>query len=216
MPTDVAIHDLSDQSVLISFGSEFDAANYSRVLGLFRCLRREQVKGVTNLHPAYHSLLIEFDALSFSHDAVRQIALDRLNRGEEGEQSDQRTVEIPVHYGAEFGPDLPELARMHDLSERDVIDLHAGETYTVYFLGFVPGFAYLGMVPEQIATPRLPAPRKQVPAGSVGIADRQTGVYPIVTPGGWRLIGRTSLAMFDSGSSLLEPGDLVRFRPISQ
>ena len=214
MPSDVAILPASDQSLLVSFGLE----SHKCVLSLFRSFQRAPVKGVLNLHPAYSSLLIRFDALAIRSGALEAIVRERLALFDASEETVTKTIDIPVCYAGEFGPDLAELAALHESSERDVIDLHASQTYTVYFLGFVPGFAYLGMVPEQIATPRLPAPRQRVPRGSVGIADRQTGVYPTATPGGWRLIGRTPLAMFDlarPGFSLLEPGDQVRFQPIS-
>ena len=130
-----------------------------------------------------------------------------------------RTVEIPVSYGGEYGPDLNDVAALHGLSAHDVVRLHSEAVYTVYFLGFVPGFAYMGGLPEALATPRLPAPRKRVEAGSVGIGGGQTGVYPFPTPGGWRLIGRTPLPMFQAGRenmSLLEIGDQVRFRPTQE
>jgi inhibitor of KinA len=127
-------------------------------------------------------------------------------------------VEIPVCYGGEFGPDLAEVCKLHGMAEAQAIELHASFEYLVYFLGFVPGFAYLGELPKELVTPRLAAPRKRVPAGSVGIAGNQTGVYPFATPGGWRLLGRTPIKMFradSDGLSLLSIGDHVRFAPIS-
>ena len=127
-------------------------------------------------------------------------------------------MEVPVCYDAEFGPDLAQLADAAGLTTGQVVRLHSETTYTVYFLGFVPGFAYLGEVPETIAAARLAVPRRRVERGSVGIAGRQTGVYPCAVPGGWRLIGRTPLSMFRPDRdpmSLLLPGDEVRFRPIS-
>jgi inhibitor of KinA len=128
-----------------------------------------------------------------------------------------REVEIPVCYGGDFGPDLREVAASRGLSPEQVIELHTSTSYLVYFLGFVPGFAYLGELPEALVTPRLGSPRKKVPAGSVGIAGNQTGVYPFETPGGWRLLGRTPLAMFRADRehlSVLSIGDRVRFVPI--
>ena len=127
-------------------------------------------------------------------------------------------VEIPVCYGGEFGPDLEDVAALHIMTAEQVIDLHSSATYRVYFLGFVPGFAYLGELPRKLVTPRLGTPRKRVPPGSVAIAGHQTGVYPFATPGGWRLLGRTPLRMFQAdreGLSLVSIGDRVRFAPIS-
>jgi inhibitor of KinA len=128
-------------------------------------------------------------------------------------------MEIPVCYGGEFGPDLNDVAETHGLTAAQTIELHASVVYDVYFLGFVPGFAYLGELPESLAAPRLARPRSRVPPGSVGIAGRQTGIYPFATPGGWRLLGCTPIAMFRpdrAGMSFLSIGDRVRFIPISR
>ncbi len=130
-----------------------------------------------------------------------------------------RRVEIPVCYGGELGPDLDDVARTHGLAPEEVIRLHADADYLVYMIGFMPGFAYLGGLPERIATPRRKTPRTAVPAGTVGIGGRQTGVYPLVSPGGWNLIGRTPVKIFDikrDEPTLLSTGDRVRFRPISR
>lgn len=129
-----------------------------------------------------------------------------------------RLVEVPVCYGGEHGPDLLDVAALHEMSPEHVVELHSSADYVVYFVGFVPGFAYLGGLPAEIATPRLPAPRKRVPTGSVAIGGSHTGIYPFVTPGGWRLIGKTPLQIFDGGRrglSRLVIGDRVRFVPIS-
>jgi inhibitor of KinA len=157
-----------------------------------------------------------------------------LDRLDEVTLPEPRQREIPVCYGGEYGPDLAEVCEVHSLSPQQVIDLHSSATYIVYFLGFVPGFAYLGGLPEALVTPRLSAPRRSVPAGSVGIAGHQSGVYPFATPGGWRLIGRTPLVMFHTmfhtmfdkmlsdklrhhqdALSFLSIGDRVHFTPIS-
>jgi inhibitor of KinA len=152
------------------------------------------------------------------HDELEAILRKYLERLEEVTLPSPRHLEIPVSYGGEFGPDLGEVAAMHGLTPEEIIELHASVEYLVYFLGFVPGYAYLGELPEALVTPRLGAPRRRVPAGSVGIAGTQTGVYPFATPGGWRLLGRTPIAMFrPDGDSLsfLSIGDRVRFVPIS-
>ncbi|MEM4479759.1 MAG: 5-oxoprolinase subunit PxpB [Candidatus Bathyarchaeia archaeon] len=126
---------------------------------------------------------------------------------------------IPVVYGGVYGPDLKDVAEYHGLTEDQVIEVHSGRFYRVYMIGFVAGFPYLGEVSEEIATPRLETPRPKVPAGSVGIADKQTGIYPCEAPGGWRIIGRTPLKLFDPNwqpPALLRPGDIVKFTPISE
>jgi inhibitor of KinA len=190
---------------------------HEQVRRLLRLLELDPIAGVRNLHPAYSSLLVKFDALKLCHADLEQIIRGYIPRMEKLPLPEPRLIEIPVCYGAEYGPDLKEVAELHGITEARAIEIHASATYLVYFLGFAPGFAYLGDVPEELATPRLPSPRKSVPAGSVGIAGRQTGVYPISTPGGWRLLGRTPVKMFQpdrAQMSLLALGDRVRFVPI--
>ena len=189
-----------------------------KVRKLLRLLEVEHVAGVRNLHPAYCSLLVKFDALRMGHDELEKILRRYLKRLEEVKLPEPRHVEIPVCYGGEYGPDLSEVAAMHGMTTTQVIELHSSTSYFVYFLGFVPGFAYLGELPDALVTPRLATPRRRVSAGSVGIAGNQTGVYPFTTPGGWRLLGSTPLKMFRAdreGLSLLSIGDRVRFVPIS-
>jgi inhibitor of KinA len=207
----------SDQSVLIYLGEEIGLESHQRVVRLLRLLEREPLVWVRDIQPAYCSLLVTFDACLVNHAGVEAIVRNYEHRAEEMALPEPRTVEIPVCYGGEFGPDLNDVAALHELTPGRVIELHSSQTYRAYFLGFVPGFAYLGVLPQQIAAPRLATPRKNVPSGSVGIAGRQTGVYPFATPGGWRLIGRTPLTMFRAdreAMSLLSVGDVVRFRPI--
>jgi KipI family sensor histidine kinase inhibitor len=209
----------SDQSLLVYFGHQITLEANENVRRLLRLLELEPVVGVRNLHPAYYSLLIKFDALRMQHDEMEAILRQYLKRLDEVKLPEARRVEIPVCYGGEFGPDLAEVCKIREIAEAQAIELHASVEYLVYFLGFVPGFAYLGELPKELATPRLAAPRKRVTAGSVGIAGNQTGVYPFSTPGGWRLIGRTPLKMFQAerhGLSLLSIGDRVRFTPISR
>ena|SRR5882672_2044618 len=206
----------SDRSLLVSFGGEITRQCHDHVKRLLRLLESEPITGVRNLHPAYSSLLITFDPLRMRHDDLETALRERFKLAEELRLSEPRKVEIPVSYGGESGPDLNDVATLRGLTTERIIELHSSAEYVVYFLGFVPGFAYLGEVPDELVTPRLATPRRSVPPGSVGIAGRQTGVYPLPTPGGWRLIGRTPLAMFrpDSGSRLAI-GDRVHFVPIS-
>jgi len=208
----------SDQSLLITFGSEISLDAHQQIMKLLRLLQLEPVANVRNLHPAYCSLLIKFDGLRVSHDEVEAILREYLARLEEVKLPEPRQVEIPVCYGGEYGPDLEDVCALHGMSPTQAIELHSSATYLVYFLGFVPGFAYMGGLPGGLVTPRLATPRRRVPAGSVGIAGNQTGVYPFATPGGWRLIGRTPVAMFRADREelgLLSIGDRVRFTPIS-
>ena len=209
----------SDQSLLVYFGHEITLQANENVRKLLRLLELEPVAGIRNLHPAYCSLLVKFDVLKLQHDELQAILKGYLDRLEEVRLPEPRQLEIPVCYGGDYGPDLSDVAAMHGMTPARVIELHGSTTYLVYFLGFVPGFAYLGQLPEALVTPRLAMPRKRVPAGSVGIAGNQTGVYPFATPGGWRLLGRSPMAMFRTdrdGLSLLSIGDRVRFTPISR
>jgi inhibitor of KinA len=191
---------------------------HEKVRKLLRLLASEPIAGVRNLHPAYCSLLIKFDPLKLRHSELEEILPGYVARMEKVELPEPRLVKIPVCYGGEYGPDLKEVAELHKLTQDAAIELHTSTDYIVYFLGFAPGFAYLGELPEALVTPRLAMPRRSVPAGSVGIAGGQTGVYPIATPGGWRLLGRTPLKMFQpdrAEMSLLSIGDRVRFMPTS-
>jgi len=208
----------SDQSILVYLGEEIGLAAHERVLKLLRVLQKEPPRWVRNVQPAYCSLLVNFDVCLADHTEVEATIRGYEQRAEELRATKVRTVEIPVCYGGRFGPDLEEVAAAHGLKPARVIEFHSSATYHAYFLGFAPGFAYLGDLPAEIATPRLATPRKKVPIGSVAIAGRQTAVYPFPTPGGWRLLGRTPLAVFRAARKpmgLISIGDQVRFSPIS-
>jgi KipI family sensor histidine kinase inhibitor len=209
----------SDQSLLVYLGEAIALENHQRVLKLLRLLQSEPIDGVRNLHPAYSSLLIKFDPLRLDHDKLQSRLVPYLGRLDREPLPATREIEIPVCYGGEFGPDLNNVAEMHGMTAAQVIELHSSPIYVVYFLGFAPGFAYLGGLPEALASGRLETPRAKVSQGSVGIGGNQTGVYPFATPGGWRLIGRTPVEMFRRDAnpmSLLQIGDHVRFRTISE
>ena len=209
----------SDQSLLVYLGEEIALENHQRVLKLLRLLQSEPIDGIRNLHSAYSSLMIKFDPPKLDHDELQSRLVPYLGRLDREPLPAPREVEIPVCYGGEFGPDLNDVAEMHGMTAAQVIELHSSATYVVYFLGFEPGFAYLGGLPTALASARLETPRAKVPQGSVGIGGKQTGVYPFSTPGGWRLIGRTPVAMFRRDAnpmSLLQIGDHVRFRAISE
>jgi KipI family sensor histidine kinase inhibitor len=208
----------SDNSLLVSFGREISLDAHQHVAKLLRLLESEPITGIRNLHPAYCSVLIKFDALKLQHQELEVLLQPYLAQLEGVRLPEPRRLEIPVCYGGEHGPDLAEVSALHGLTPQQAIDLHTSATYVVYFLGFAPGFAYLGGLPDALVTPRLAKPRRSVPPGSVGIAGSQSGVYPFATPGGWRLLGRTPIAMFQpdrSAMSLLSVGDRVRFMPIS-
>jgi len=209
----------SDRALLVYLGEEISLPVHERVLKLLRVLQANPPDWLRNIQPAYCSLLVTFDPCVTGHAEVEVALREFEKRAEWSRPSKPRTVEIPVCYGEEFGPDLDEVAKLHQLTPEEVVRQHSCQSYHVYFLGFAPGFAYLGDLPPALATPRLELPRRRVPAGSVGIAGRQTAVYPFATPGGWRLLGRTPLVLFRGDRkpmSLLSIGDRVRFRPITR
>jgi KipI family sensor histidine kinase inhibitor len=209
----------SDSSLLVVLGDAMSLDNHERVMSLFRALHRLNHPRIRNLHPAYASILIDFDPLRLSHEEAASL-IENL-AGEESSQYDRaaNTVTIPVCYDIEFAPDLQEVANLAKIPAHEVIRLLSSVTYRVHFLGFTPGFAYLGGLPETLHAPRLATPRKHVPAGSVAVAGTQAGIYPVDSPGGWRLIGRTPVRIFDPGATQptrLKPGDRVEFSAIDR
>jgi inhibitor of KinA len=208
--------DSSDRSLLVAFGNEISPEAHCEVLRLIRALRA--APGVVNVHPAYASVLIDFDPLVDSHREMQRVVAALYKQAAAMPLPEPRTVEIPVRYGGEYGPDLEAVAGLCGMTAEQVIAIHSSADYLVYFLGFSPGFPYLGGMPGTIVTARLETPRRRVPAGSVAIGGRQTGVYPVASPGGWRIIGRTPLPLFQPDASppvLLEMGDHVRFVPLA-
>ena len=172
------------------------------------------VRGILNVHPAFCSVLVDFDPRLRLHEDVEGLVRECMESPHEEEPAETRTVEIPVWYGGDFGPDLGDVAEHAGISQERVIEMHLAAEYIVLFVGFSTCFPYLGGLPAELATPRLAAPRKHVPEGSVAIGGAQAGVYPLASPGGWRLIGRTPLRLFDpqgSPPALLRMGDRVRF-----
>jgi inhibitor of KinA len=203
--------------MLVVFGDRIDIDHARDILRFMAAARSEAF--VRNLHPAYASVLVSFDPLVAAPSTVVDRLLTCWRRAQDIELPPERTVEIPVCYAPELGIDLEAVASHHGLSPDEIVRLHTSGSYRVRFLGFSPGFPYLSGLPAQLATPRLPTPRTHVPAGSVAIGGAQTGVYPLATPGGWRIIGRTPLRLFDphrSPPALLQMGDHVTFRRISR
>jgi inhibitor of KinA len=208
-----------DAALVVEFGDRIDEAINRRVHLLAHVLAQDPVPGLGEAVPTYRSLLVHYDPLQLGYGDVARLVRDRLGRMEDLRLPQPRLVEVPTLYGGEFGPDIAFVARHNGISVAEVIRIHSGVDYPVYMLGFTPGFPYLGGVAAAIAAPRLETPRSRVPAGSVGIAGRQTGIYPIESPGGWRIIGRTPLALFDpyrDPPALLAAGDRVRFLSISE
>lgn len=227
---------LGDSALIVRVGEQFNDApeeTLDEVLRAFQQLRRAAIPGVIELAPAYTSVAVFFDPITIAKssgapDKVFDWLATRIHaalagavrrRGVRISKSDIRIVEIPVCYDPEFAPDLDDVARHAQMSTKQVIDLHSTAEYRVACIGFVPGFPFLAGLPKKLATPRRDVPRKEIPPGSVGIGGAQTGIYPLRSPGGWNLIGRTPLKLFDPTKdppTLLRAGDRVRFRAITR
>ncbi len=215
---------MGDRALVIEFGDRLDPELSARIAAAAQQLRASPPPGVLDIVPAYTTLALHYDpavigAGTTPYEALIEQIESWLHAQADAELLPGRLVEIPVCYGDGLGEDLEELARHHGLMPDEVIEIHCGTDYRVHLIGFVPGFAYLGNLDSRIATPRRDAPRPRVPAGSVAIGGDQTGVYPLETPGGWHLIGRTPVKMFTPEAEppcLLGVGDTVRFVQISR
>ena len=210
---------VGDTGLLASFEQRIAQSVGAAVAALNTRVVAAAIPGVVETVPAFATLLIFYDPLVTEYDAVAA-AVQKLAQVPDSDTAAEegRLVEIPVCYGGTLGPDLPFVAEHAGLTEKEVMELHAGREYRIYMLGFLPGFPYLGGLDERLFTPRLPTPRTAIPAGSVGIGGEQTGIYPIASPGGWQLIGRTPLKLFDPAAGALPyaAGDRIRFKPITR
>ena len=207
-----------DRGLLVEYGGVIDPVVNNKVRSMAIAIEDNPLKGVTEVIPTYRSLLMIYDPL-MTDPAELQKVLETLEaRLGDIKIPPPRTVEIPVCYGGEFGPDIDTVADANQLTVSDVIKLHCEPEYLIYMVGFTPGFPFLGGLSEKLHTPRLETPRTLVPEGSVGIANNQTGIYPIASPGGWQLIGRTPLKRFAperDNPFLYQAGDRIKFKPIS-
>lgn len=207
-----------DQGLLVEYGDEIDLEVNTKVRTMAIIMKQNTPKGVIETIPTYRSLLLVYDP-SITNLAKLQKELQKLEeRLEEIQIPPPDTVEIPVCYGGEFGPDIEFVAETHDLSVKEVIQLHSEPEYLIYMVGFTPGFPFLGGLSEKLHTPRLETPRTFVPKGSVGIANNQTGIYPVSSPGGWQLIGRSPIKLFAPerpNPFLYQAGDHIKFNPIT-
>lgn len=207
-----------DRAVTVEWGSTIDEHINRQVHAFARKVEALSHPAITEVVPTYRSATVHYRPEVLSYEELNQL-LAPLAQGSAEEAEELPVVEIPVCYGGEYGPDLLEVAQHCSLTPEEVIARHTAPTYRIYMLGFTPGFPYLGGMDPSIAAPRRKEPRIQIPAGSVGIAGEQTGVYPIVSPGGWQLIGRTPLRLFDPQKEqpiLLSAGAGIRFVPIDE
>ena len=214
------ISPVGDRAISIDFGQVIDPTINRHIRQTIERIKELQLDGIIELVPTYCALLVEYDAMLYSYSEICNIIEPTLEEGMTNTTNELVTVvEVPTVYGGEFGPDLSFVASHNHLSEDEVISIHSGTDYLVYMLGFIPGFSYLGGMDSRIATPRLSSPRTLIPAGSVGIAGEQTGTYPSDSPGGWQIIGRTPVTMYDMSkaqAALLKAGDYVRYVPIDE
>lgn len=209
---------VSESALMIYFGDQIDTGLPHRISRLNEALSQQLGDAIIDAIPSYTSLLVEFHPLRITVERLTECVQSALNDLEHSADSLRRaTIILPVYYGREVSPDLESVARTHGLSTAEVVAIHNQQDYTVCAIGFAPGFAFLASVDPRISTPRHPKPRLKIPAGSVGIADRQTAVYPNTSPGGWQIIGNCPRALFDPMSDPIMPfsvGDRVRFKPI--
>lgn len=214
------ISPVGDCAISIDFGQVIDPKINRHIRQTIERIQELKLDGITELVPTYCALLIQYDAMLYSYSDICNLMEPLLEPSATDDANERVTViEIPTVYGGEFGPDLGFVASHNNLSEDEVVSIHSGTDYLVYMLGFIPGFTYLGGMDPRIATPRLSSPRTLIPAGSVGIAGEQTGTYPSDSPGGWQIIGRTPVAMYDMSkkqAALLSAGDYVRYVPIAE
>jgi len=208
-----------DAALTLELEERIDPAINAHAVAIARALQKATIGGVRDVVPTYRSVTVFFDPLVTDRDLLCARLESEAGRRPEVEHATEHPIRIPVCYGGEFGPDLPDVASFGRLREDDVIRIHTSTRYRVFMLGFVPGFAYLGVVDARIAAPRRPSPRVRVPRGSVGIAGAQTGIYPAETPGGWQLVGRSPVKPFDRTRTdpfLLRAGDTVQLYAIDR
>ncbi len=217
---------LGDSAILINFGNAIDETINKRVLALFELLKQSAIKGVRDIVPAYCSLVIHYDplikkvtnnitAFEFYSQQINHL----LNSENQLTIKSSRSVKVPVCYSTKYALDITNIATERKIPVDEIIQLHCAGKYRVYMIGFLPGFAYMGEVDERIAMPRLSQPRLRIEAGSVGIADKQTGIYPVASPGGWQIIGKTPLSIFNKDAEdpiFFQPGDEVQFYSITE
>lgn len=208
-----------DSAIVMEFGDTIEKEINARIAAVVENLKKKKIDGILDILPTYRSILINYDPVKISYGEMVE-TLKGLSKADSNKQSDEvRLIEIPTLYGGEYGPDIDFVAKNAKLSKDEVIKIHSGTDYLVYMMGFIPGFTYLGGLDEKIATPRLKSPRLKIDPGSVGIAGSQTGMYPLESPGGWQLIGRTPLKLFDDTKEppvFIQAGDYIRYVPIDQ
>ena len=214
---DIKFIPYGENAYLINFPQEITVENHKRVFQIFQAL--QGVENITGLIPAYCSLVIQFDAQKTSHGEIKHLVRQSTSATSRNRKEKSRRIQVPVCYDGDFAPDLAEVSRHTELPREEIIAIHSTGIYRVFMLGFIPGFPYMGVLPKEIQCPRKETPRLSVPAGAIGIAGAQTGIYPSEVPGGWQIIGRTPYPIFHPIANdpfLFRPGDEVQFLSIDQ
>lgn len=210
---------LGDSAVRIEFGDTISIEVNRKIRSFCEWLKSNPPKGVVEWTPSYTAVTVYYQPTKTTYNSLVSELSDLLVKLDKAVLPKARRVIVPVCYGSDFGPDIEHVAAHNNLSVEEVIEIHCSGEYLIYMLGFTPGFPYMGGMSKAISTPRLSVPRASVPRGSVGIAGEQTGIYSLTTPGGWQIIGRTPLVLYNSNRqqpSLFEAGDYVQFRPIKR
>ncbi|TDQ11365.1 5-oxoprolinase subunit PxpB [Pedobacter metabolipauper] len=211
---------LGDSAIVLEFGREISVSINTRIRLICEWLDEYTFEGFVDYVPAFTTITVYYEPWVINYDKLEEMLDEMISGiGEEDEITARSPIEIPVLYGGHYGPDLDVVARQCQLTTAEVIRIHHAAEYLVYMIGFAPGFPYLGGMDERIATPRKETPRALIPAGSVGIAGKQTGIYPIETPGGWQIIGQTPLQLFNIDRevpALLKAGDRIRFISVTE
>lgn len=208
-----------DHALTVYFENEISPEINAQVCSLYDSLQKKEIKGVTELLPTFNALTVFYDPFKISSKSLEKKLTKRLGSSTEDKQKAKRVFIIPVCYDEEFALDIDNVCRHNSLTRDEVVRIHSSQDYLIYMLGFLPGFAYLGGLDERLHTPRLKSPRTEIPAGSVGIGGNQTGMYPLASPGGWQIIGKTPLKLFDAQREnpiFYNAGDYIRFKPISK
>ena len=210
------IQDITDSTLAFNFSNSIDEEVNKHINILIDSLNENDLD-LLSVYPTYNSLIITYNPLTTERIEIIKL-IEKLNKSEKDYKKVQKnTLDIPVNYGGELGEDLEEVSKILSMSKEQIIDIHSSKSYYVFMIGFSPGFPYLGGLDKRLECPRLSTPRVEVPAGSVAIADRQTGIYPFKSSGGWRIIGNTDLKLFDKKNdspSLIKPGIRVKFTPL--
>jgi len=208
-----------DTAIVVEYEDKIDPAVNAQVKAFYEMVKKSDIPGIVDIIPTYRTVLIQYDPLVIRYAQMNEAIQKLLAQASEVQTTSKRIYQIPVCYGGFFGPDLKDVAAYAGITEAEVVSIHAGTPYLIYMLGFQPGFAYLGGMDERIAMPRLSQPRTKILAGSVGIAGSQTGIYPLDSPAGWRLIGCSPVRPYNPNRSkpiLYEAGDYIEFVPIDE